>query len=48
MMDVDAEINACLDIIAEFSTQRNEQTICKGLSGINLDLHCLQDLGFIF
>lgn len=25
MMDVDAEINACLDIIAEFSTQRNEQ-----------------------
>jgi Bacteriophage T4-like portal protein (Gp20) len=24
MMDVDAEINACLDIIAEFSTQRNE------------------------
>ena len=25
MMDVDAEINACLDIIAEFSTQKNEQ-----------------------
>ena len=25
MMDVDAEINACLDIISEFSTQRNEQ-----------------------
>ena len=25
MMDVDAEINACLDIIAEFSTQQNEQ-----------------------
>ena len=25
MMDVDAEINACLDIIAEFSTQTNEQ-----------------------
>jgi hypothetical protein len=25
MMDVDAEINACLDIIAEFSTQMNEQ-----------------------
>jgi len=25
MMDVDAEINACLDIIAEFSTQINEQ-----------------------
>ena len=24
MMDVDAEINACLDIISEFSTQRNE------------------------
>jgi hypothetical protein len=24
MMDVDAEINACLDIIAEFSTQENE------------------------
>lgn len=24
MMDTDAEINACLDIIAEFSTQRNE------------------------
>ena len=24
MMDVDAEINACLDIIAEFSTQTNE------------------------
>ncbi|MFY8211963.1 MAG: portal protein [Candidatus Nanopelagicus sp.] len=24
MMDVDAEINACLDIIAEFSTQNNE------------------------
>ena len=24
MMDVDAEINACLDIIAEFSTQRND------------------------
>jgi len=24
MMDVDAEINACLDIIAEFSTQKNE------------------------
>jgi len=24
MMDVDAEINACLDILAEFSTQRNE------------------------
>lgn len=24
MMDVDAEINACLDIIAEFSTQQNE------------------------
>ena len=24
MMDVDAEINACLDIIAEFSPQRNE------------------------
>lgn len=24
MMDVDAEVNACLDIIAEFSTQRNE------------------------
>jgi hypothetical protein len=26
MMDVDAEINACLDIISEFSTQKNEQT----------------------
>jgi hypothetical protein len=25
IMDVDAEINACLDIIAEFSTQNNEQ-----------------------
>jgi hypothetical protein len=25
MMDVDAEINACLDIISEFSTQRNDQ-----------------------
>jgi len=25
MMDSDAEINACLDIIAEFSTQNNEQ-----------------------
>jgi hypothetical protein len=25
MMDVDAEINACLDIIAEFCTQKNEQ-----------------------
>jgi len=25
MMDVDAEINACLDIISEFSTQTNEQ-----------------------
>ena len=25
MMDVDAEINACLDILAEFSTQKNEQ-----------------------
>ena len=25
MMDVDAEINACLDIIAEFSTQKNDQ-----------------------
>ena len=25
MMDVDAEINACLDIISEFSTQLNEQ-----------------------
>ena len=25
MMDVDAEINACLDIISEFSTQKNEQ-----------------------
>lgn len=24
MMDVDAEINACLDIISEFSTQKNE------------------------
>ena len=24
MMDVDAEVNACLDIISEFSTQRNE------------------------
>jgi len=24
MMDVDAEVNACLDIIAEFSTQKNE------------------------
>ena len=24
MMDVDAEINACLDIISEFSTQSNE------------------------
>lgn len=24
MMDVDAEINACLDIISEFSTQRNQ------------------------
>jgi hypothetical protein len=24
MMDIDAEINACLDIIAEFSTQKNE------------------------
>ena len=24
MMDVDAEINACLDILAEFSTQRNQ------------------------
>jgi hypothetical protein len=24
MMDVDAEINACLDILAEFSTQRND------------------------
>jgi hypothetical protein len=24
MMDVDAEINACLDILAEFSTQKNE------------------------
>ena len=24
MMDVDAEINACLDIIAEFATQRND------------------------
>ena len=24
MMDVDAEINACLDIIAEFSTQKND------------------------
>jgi len=24
MMDVDAEINACLDIIAEFSTQKNQ------------------------
>jgi hypothetical protein len=24
MMDVDAEINACLDIISEFSTQTNE------------------------
>jgi hypothetical protein len=25
MMDVDAEVNACLDIISEFSTQNNEQ-----------------------
>jgi len=25
MMDVDAEINACLDIISEFSTMKNEQ-----------------------
>ena len=25
MMDVDAEVNACLDIIAEFSTQKNKQ-----------------------
>ena len=25
MMDIDAEINACLDIISEFSTQKNEQ-----------------------
>jgi len=25
MMDIDAEVNACLDIIAEFSTQLNEQ-----------------------
>lgn len=25
MMDIDAEINACLDIIAEFCTQKNEQ-----------------------
>ena len=25
MMDVDAEINACLDIIAEFSTMKNDQ-----------------------
>jgi hypothetical protein len=25
MMDVDAEINACLDILAEFSTQTNDQ-----------------------
>ena len=25
MMDIDAEINACLDIIAEFSTQKNDQ-----------------------
>ena len=25
MMDVDAEINACLDILAEFSTMKNEQ-----------------------
>ncbi len=25
MMDVDAEINACLDIISEFSTMRNDQ-----------------------
>ncbi len=25
MMDVDAEVNACLDIISEFSTQKNEQ-----------------------
>jgi hypothetical protein len=25
MMDVDAEVNACLDIIAEFSTQKNDQ-----------------------
>jgi len=25
MMDVDAEINACLDIISEFSTQKNDQ-----------------------
>jgi len=25
MMDVDAEINACLDILAEFSTQKNDQ-----------------------
>ena len=24
MMDVDAEVNACLDIISEFSTQKNE------------------------
>ena len=24
-MDVDAEINACLDIISEFSTQKNDQ-----------------------
>ena len=24
MMDVDAEVNACLDILAEFSTQKNE------------------------
>jgi hypothetical protein len=26
MMDIDAEINACLDIISEFSTQRNEHS----------------------
>jgi len=25
MMDVDAEVNACLDIISEFSTQKNDQ-----------------------
>ena len=25
MMDIDAEINACMDIIAEFCTQKNEQ-----------------------
>ena len=34
MMDVDAEVNACLDIISEFSTQKNDHN----KTPFNLDL----------